>query len=422
MPLFRASEGILAQKMISLGSTISLYQQVGILPSRGVCRSCSRECREWRRHETWVYWQCTECRGAQGKTGLRANTVLANSNIKLEWFMVLVLLFADRGKTYKQIQNSACLPSDPAYKDNYMSTKTISKWNKFFMHICAKDYMKKGIKLGGDNEEDICEIDETMCGKMKFGKGDPRKRRRQWVFGGVMRKSRQAFMVACPNNKRTKRVLWPIIQANIHYGTTIYSDGWSAYRKLPHLGYPHRWIDHSKHYVAPTDPTLHTNSIEGLWGCWKRWLPSSGPYNLEMYMHTFLWFTNIKASGLDPFWSLVELVKENNSVEVLKEAFQVEEDMEATEDDKVEDAEVAKLDDLYETESETTDGEGDNFNCPFCQKMFLNKVELMEHVEECSGVEDGGMSEEESFRDHCCPYCQESFSSSNDVLEHMEKH
>ena len=254
MPLFRASKGILAQKMISLGSTISLYQQVGILPNRGVCRSCSRERREWRRHETWVYWQCSECRGAQGKTGLRANTVLANSNIKLERFMVLVWVFADRGKTYKQIQNSACLPSDPAYKDNYMSTKTISKWNKFFMHICAKDYMKKGIKLGGDNEEDICEIDETMCGKMKFGKGDPRKRRRQWVFGGVMRKSRQAFMVACPNNKRTKRVLWPIIQANIHYGTTIYSDGWRAYRKLPHLGYPHRWIDHSKHYVDPTAP------------------------------------------------------------------------------------------------------------------------------------------------------------------------
>ena len=140
-------------------------------------------------------------------------------------------------------------------------------------------------------------------------------------------------------------------------------------------------------------------------------------------MHTFLWFTNIKASGLDPFWSLVELVKENNSVEVLKEAFQVEEYMEATEDVEVDDAEVAKLDDLYETESETTDGEGDNFNCPFCQKMFLNKIELMEHVEECSGdEEDGGMSEEECFRDHCCPYCQKSFSSSNEVLEHMEKH
>ena len=76
-----------------------------------------------------------------------------------------------------------------------------------------------------------------MCGKMKFGKGDPRKRRRQWVFGGVMRKSRQAFMVACPNNKRTKRVLWPIIQANIHYGTTIYSAGWRTYRKP--LSYTH---------------------------------------------------------------------------------------------------------------------------------------------------------------------------------------
>ena len=89
------------------------------------------------------------------------------------------------------------------------------------------------------------------------------------MFGGVMRKSCQAFMVACPNNKRTKWMLWPIIQANIHYGTTIYWDGWRAYGK-PHLGYPHRGIDHSKQYVDPTDRTLHTNSIEGLWGCWKR--------------------------------------------------------------------------------------------------------------------------------------------------------
>ena len=45
MPLFRASEGILAKKMVSLGSTL-MYQRVGILSSRGVCRTCSKECSE----------------------------------------------------------------------------------------------------------------------------------------------------------------------------------------------------------------------------------------------------------------------------------------------------------------------------------------------------------------------------------------
>ena len=44
--------------------------------------------------------------------------------------------------------------------------------------------MKK--KLGGAGQ--ICEIDESMCGKCKFGKGDRSKRRRTWVFGGIMRK------------------------------------------------------------------------------------------------------------------------------------------------------------------------------------------------------------------------------------------
>lgn len=418
LPLFRASEGILAQKMVTLSGTVNLFQKMGIIPTQGICRTCKQPTRaEWRRKDTWSYWQCYECRGAQGHTGLRANTVLANSNLKLERFMMLIWVFADRGKTYKQIQNSACLPSDPSYVDNLMSSMTIAKWNKYFMYICVKDYKDNKEMLSGEENEDICEIDETMCGKMKFGKGDPTKRRGVWVFGGVMRMSRLCFMVICPGNKRTKRVLWPIIQANITMGTTIYSDGWRAYRKLPYLGYPHRWIDHSKHYVDPTDPTLHTNSIEGLWGVWKRWLPSSGPYNLEMHMLTFIWFNNLKIQGRDPFWSLVDLIKKNNSIEVLKEALDVKDDAEGGEFDDIEEANIAKMDDLYETESETSDEEADNYKCAFCHKMFMDKTELMKHVEMCDNMES-----EEDSEYFSCPYCQEDFSNNTELMKHMEEH
>ena len=54
-----------------------------------------------------------------------------------------------------------------------------------------------------------------MCGKMKYGKGDGRKRRGQWIFGGISRTSGRFFMGPCPDNKRTRKALWPIIQVNI---------------------------------------------------------------------------------------------------------------------------------------------------------------------------------------------------------------
>ena len=92
------------------------------------------------------------------------------------------------------------------------------------------------------------------------------------------------------SDKRTKKILWPIVQENVVRGTMLYTDGWRAYRKLPTLGYLHRWVDHSKYYVDPNDRSLHTNGIEGLWRTVKRWLPQSGRYNLEQYLNLFLWF------------------------------------------------------------------------------------------------------------------------------------
>ena len=431
VPLFRASEGVLAQLMVTLAATIQLLQNMGILPKGGVCRTCSGNTRPaWRRENTWVYWHCTLCRGAAGKTGLRANTVLANSNIKLERFVILMWHFADRGKTYEQIKNAACLPSDLRYTENGMSSETIAKWNKYFRYICVQDYKKNKGKLGGIGE--ICEIDETLCGKLKFGKGDPTKRRRCWVFGGIIRATGMAFMSVCPQNKRTKKALWPIILENVLLGTTIYSDGWRAYRKLPTVGYPHRWLDHSQYYVHPDDPTLNTNKIEGFWGNWKRWLPSSGPYNLEQYLYTYLWFHHKKLQKIDPFWALVELVVQNNSIDILEEAMNISADTEGQEYDeeqeRLKEAEIARLDDIeYNTDSETDDESSGipSFSCPFCQKTSETKAEVLEHLKTCQEAdiadsdEDINLDENAAFN---CPYCQQRYETKDEIMKHMDVH
>ena len=97
---------------------------------------------------------------------------------------------------------------------------------------------------------------------MKYGKGDPTKRRGAWVFGGIQRgEGGAAFMAVCPNNKRTKEALWPIIEEN----TMIFSDGLQSHKKLNEIGYTHKWVNHKKHYVDPDDRSLHTNKIAGFW-------------------------------------------------------------------------------------------------------------------------------------------------------------
>ena len=78
------------------------------------------------------------------------------------------------------------------------------------------------------------------------------------------------------------------------------------------------------------------------------------------------------------------------------------------------------MDNLFETESQTSDKETDSYKCAFCQKMYIDNTELIEHVELCD-VEDNKESEEDG-ENVSCPYCQELFSNSKEVLKPIEVH
>ena len=258
---FRVSAGILALKMQTLMQTVTLLQLFKIFPKEGTCAKCDHKViGEVKQDNNYLFWWCSDCRF---KTPVRQGTVLSNSNMKLDRFVMLIFAFVNRGHTYQQIINDACLPMVEGFKECSMSFSTISKWFKFFTYICCKDYDEKRQMIGGSQE--IVEIDESLFGKAKYSRGNFSKRRRRWVFAGVDRKTRRAFVKVCPKNKRTKKALWPIIQANILPETTIMSDGWMSYRKLPSLGYNHEWVDHSKNFCQPGNPTFNTNIVEGLW-------------------------------------------------------------------------------------------------------------------------------------------------------------
>ena len=88
--------------------------------------------------------------------------------------------------------------------------------------------------------------------------------------------------------------------------------------------------------------------------------------------------------------------------------------------DDLEEANKGKMDNLFETELNTSVKEADNYKCVFCKKIYIDNTELINHVELCD-VEENNESEEDG-ENLSCIYSQELFSNSKEVLKNMEVH
>ncbi|EGT59201.1 hypothetical protein CAEBREN_31982 [Caenorhabditis brenneri] len=84
--------------------------------------------------------------------------------------------------------------------------------------------------------------------------------------------------------RRDARTLLPIIERHVAPGTTIITDGWSAYREINKMskGFKHHVINHNLHFVDPRNKKIHTQGIESSWGALKRSLKSR--YGINDYM------------------------------------------------------------------------------------------------------------------------------------------
>ena len=74
----------------------------------------------------------------------------------------------------------------------------------------------------------------------------------------------EAFLVQCPGNKRDKNTLHSLISQYVRRGTHIITDSWKGYNDITSLGYTHSLVNHSEEFVSSEDPSVHTQSIEGL--------------------------------------------------------------------------------------------------------------------------------------------------------------
>ena len=161
---------------------------------------------------------------------------------------------------------------------------TNRKWKrKYFRYyrIAIRKWLhevQRGTKLGGPGM--TVEIDEScFTKKRKYNRGSGGPKPERWVFGIVERRHEDGtrgrvrlWLV----EDRTRSVLIPIINNNIHRATKIISDNYVVYHTLRDMGWDHEMVNHSMEFVESWDRNVHTEGIEGTWMHVKRWLNHLG--------------------------------------------------------------------------------------------------------------------------------------------------
>ena len=198
------------------------------------------------------------CKGCQRKFSVTVGTIFENTKISLrKWFMAMYLI-----SSHKKGVSSCQLA-----RDIQVTQKTA--W--FILH--------KVRGLYGQNDSTVLsgtvEMDEMYLGGRETNKHESKKtaktqgrstKTKTPIFGMV---ERDGNVVAMKVENTQGSTLMPIVNQFVKEGTTTYTDELSAYNKLTANGYNHFLVNHGKReFVRAND--IHTNSIEGFWGHFKR--------------------------------------------------------------------------------------------------------------------------------------------------------
>lgn len=230
----------------------------------------------------WVW--CTS------KESIRSNTIFEHSHLSLSKVLLIINLWCSK-MNLNQIANQC-----------EVNKETPVEWAKKFRAVLLDRFIFSAPKIGGSGK--TVEIDESKFGKRKYHRG--RRVEGTWIFGGVERESKRAFMV--PVKKRSAAYLLPIIQHFIEPGTTIISDCWKAYGGLENMGFTRLTVNHS-YTFKDQDTGACTNRIEGLWRHAKEAVgnKSRRKHLMDGQISKYLFFNYCRKSNLDAFGELCKV-------------------------------------------------------------------------------------------------------------------
>ena len=293
----------------------SLYELLDYFTDEQVCISYLEEQR-WQGNMTCVHcnhdrvytlqgankrYKCASCRK---QFTAKANTIFEDSKLPLrKWFAAIYLILAHRKG----------LSSYQLARDLKVTQKTA-----WFLGMRIRNAIKQG--TFDKPLEGIVEVDETFVGgknknrhankKVKYSQGRSYKDKTPVV--GLVQRGGELRAFAVPDTKQ--ETIQPIVEEQVQYGATVYTDEWWAYRQL-HNYYNHAIVNHAaRQYV---NGEAHTNTIEGFWGQFKRSIigiyVKVSPQHLQRYVDEAVYRYNTKHL-LDGHKALILLAKNTGSI------------------------------------------------------------------------------------------------------------
>ncbi len=230
-------------------------------------------------------WTCTGCGNHVHPT---ADTIFHKSATSLHlWFYAMYLMSSTRcGISAKQLEREIGVTYKCAWRMfNLIRTQLMTQDNE---------------PLTG-----VVEADETFIGR-KTRKDDKRPRAirqsdKAIVLGMVERGGKARAMVI-PFSGAGDVI--PRVLENVKGGSTLYTDGYQAYRSTAAI-YTHAWVDHTNDEFVRG--VVHTQTIDGFWSNMKRGLDGvmhgvSRKW-LQAYVDEFVFHYNHRTAlaGPDPF-------------------------------------------------------------------------------------------------------------------------
>jgi len=232
-------------------------------------------------------YKCYQCRKP---FTVKIGTIFEASHVPLRLWLQAIYLMAASKKG---------VSSNQLHRTLGVTLKTA-----WFMSHRIREAMRSGELAPFGGNGGAVEVDETFIGREP---GAP-KGRKGWhmknrVLSLVDRETGRARSFVVENFKA--ETLVPILQANIAKEARLLTDEARHYVAIGRDFADHSTVNHGKEeYVSRTDPTVHTNTIEGYFSVFKRGMRGVYQHCSKKHVHRYVAefdfrYSERKASGVN---------------------------------------------------------------------------------------------------------------------------